>query len=61
MLQKWLREKHEIDIIISKYVYSSKRFFPLVGINGVGKSFKKEYDTYEEALEAGLKEALNLI
>jgi len=67
LLQKWLREKHDIDIIIdregaiqtqrigfSASVYTIKTaiiFGPL----------KTIYDTYEEALEVGLKEGLKLI
>ena len=60
LLQKWLREKHNLDILITKpensywdvYIWGETRelFFP----NECAKS-------YEEALEKGLKNALNLI
>lgn len=68
LLQKWLREEHNIHIqlhydckykywefrnfILSKYIDKehNKVYFECIG-----------YNTYEEALEAGLQEALKLI
>jgi hypothetical protein len=64
LLQKWLREVHEI------YVYSEHDFNPkgngiLYHTNwyrvGGGYSENEEFKTYEEALEVGLQEALKLI
>jgi hypothetical protein len=70
LLQKWLREVHDIEVLISifpkimrekmnkeKYCgyVLNENWNPTVPSNG---TFRK---TYEEALEAGLKEALNLI
>jgi len=69
LLQKWLREEHNIHV--SAFPVFSNRFFPTIR-----KFYKdKEYDTflgspyppkyskntYEEALECGLQEALKLI
>lgn len=65
LLQKWLREKHNVDIII--YVLTkgmdnvwSGYMVALIYYCKIQKSFSK-FKTYEEALEKGLKEALNLI
>jgi hypothetical protein len=58
LLQTWLRKAHKIDIfitegfhIISKYKVYTK---PSWG-------YFEEFDSYEEALEKGLQEALKLI
>jgi hypothetical protein len=62
LLQKWLRDVHQIDISIkvglldsiSKvYIYSIPFNEGLINWN--------KYNTYEEALEAGLYEGLKLI
>lgn len=60
LLQKWLREVHNIVIDISPYILSDSYYYSVhhdVTVD-VGEHV---YDTYEEALEAGLIEALNLI
>jgi len=65
LLQKWFRENHNIDIIsipvrwtgheeIAYWTYAIKSIQP------VGKELYK-FNTYEEALETGLVEALNRI
>ena len=64
LLQKWLREKHNIHISI----FSENNKFVLL-INYYNESgdeveiwlHKGPYNTYEEALEIGLQEALKLI
>lgn len=77
LLQRWLREVHNIEVIVIPvrqrdssewYCYDS-----VLLLRETRKSLKKMfrkmckgdglnlYETYEEALEAGLKEALNLI
>lgn len=59
-LQKWLREVHNIVVTVNLGL-SSEGYYYKVRCNGslfVGEHFN---DTYEEALEAGLIEALNLI
>lgn len=55
LLQKWLREVHNIDVrVANKYRYyhlvKDQQYFD-----------RTTYDTYEQALEAGLLEALKLI
>lgn len=67
LLQKWLREEHNIHIYVETYNNGILDFVPYVGIpkNRI-MSFKtieqdKTYLTYEEALEKGLQEALKLI
>jgi hypothetical protein len=66
LLAKWLREVHGIHI--SSYpVFSNRWFFNIrrIDINGYHdvtiNSDKKPFETYEEALEKGLKQALTLI
>lgn len=65
LLQKWLREKHSthIEILLEEDAPYDKFYY---GVMVVGKYFALSYDdnrfnTYEEALEASLLEALNLI
>lgn len=78
LLQKWLREKHNI-IVIPNYIYIScgaDQYGPLCDklIYDVDEICMKVdgyfitipltstlFDTYEEALEEGLRKALNLI
>lgn len=73
LLQKWLREKHNIHLIIvvnelsnktgsfkyKWYIFRDDRVHEFQGVKPV--SNKKSYKTYEQALEAGLLEALKLI
>lgn len=61
LLQRWLREEHEINIVIFPANNQESWFY---GVNKVmWQSCSREtlYNSYEEALEAGLKEALKLI
>jgi len=59
-LQKWLREVHNIDIIITSnllgYGYLLYNRYPPKNITN-----SNTYQTYEQALEEGLQTALNLI
>ena len=48
LLQKWLRERHKIDIFIGHGYINNMQY-------------DTKYKTYEQALEAGLIEALKLI
>ena len=68
LLQKWLREVHKLHVNIIMYEY----WYPEVEIiNDRAESYphpnyeypngKVDYETYEEALEIGLQEALKLI
>lgn len=62
LLQRWLREKHNIIVSSNHYM------FAVDSENGwyytIGKSIKTNYintrwDSYEQALEEGLQEVLN--
>ena len=62
LLQRWLREVHDIIVLIHQYT-ETKTYFYLIN-----QEYDFEYDnnklnckTYEEALEIGLQEALKLI
>lgn len=65
LLQKWLREKYHLIIIVAyQYEYDSTPYsywiykeFQSLPIN----QWVNDLNTYEEALEVGLQEALKLI
>ena len=61
LLQKWLRDIH--SIIVSVDIGDDRTYFiSLTAIsNSTGDNIWGNYKTYEEALENGLKEALELI
>jgi len=59
LLQKWLREKHNIFIDIQSQV-AKRRLTFAIDIKPAS-IFKDGYSSYEEALKAGLQEALKLI
>lgn len=70
LLQKWLREEHNLNIVIMTSINTNNKFE--VSIEEIVKQFGTdmtdsvyckdvEYDTYENALEVGLFEALKLI
>ena len=64
LLQKWLREVHKIDVYSTWGTYLEKTVWYFYNSKiSIGATFssKKHWNTYEEALEAGLFEALNLI
>jgi len=73
LLQKWLRDVHDINIFMNFKPNIKKWDFIPYSMNINGKEYVKQnneylklhrerrYDTYEEALEEGLKEALNKI
>lgn len=73
LLQKWLRELHGVDIHITRNKPSYREYrveiykvdntpnYIYFQINEENSKFCKWFDDYEEALEAGLVEALNLI
>jgi len=61
-LQKWLREKHNIHILIHYNVFSEK--YRIEYIIHMDRELEEEYPevkTFEQALEKGLFEALKLI
>lgn len=61
LLQKWLREKHNINVLIEfdsisygyRLIYVDERY--------TDKVVFEMWDSYEEALEIGLQEALKLV
>lgn len=61
LLQKWLREKHNIEVNPCHSCNGEYDLWTnngnLLQVNGLYKNYK----TYEEALEQGLQEALKLI
>ena len=62
LLQRWLREEHRVHLTVIHRAYSGLDMideydYLLQGTEVVYRHFK----SYEEALEAGLKEALKLI
>ena len=62
-LQKWLREKYNIDIWCIP-IYKGKKTFHYqlaVESDNILNQTMERYKTYEEALEFGLQEALKLI
>ena len=62
LVQKWLRETKETIVIVDyNMVYPGKWNYKYWSGKCVFVASEKYYDTYEEALEEGLKEALKLI
>jgi len=57
LLQKWLREVHNIHVVI----VGSPTYSPCVMLNGTNYWRQDDELLYEEALEKGLQEALKLI
>ena len=62
LLQKWLREKYNIDIEVRTSVFQDKYYVLLLKDKlPVAKNKKEYYGTYEEALEEALQMGLDLI
>jgi len=63
LLQKWLREDHNIDVVAIPVRFTGYLEIGYYTYMVCGTQPMKNYrfDTYEEALELGLVEALNLI
>jgi hypothetical protein len=57
-VQKWLREKHEIYLAVVSINKQSHRYFYEEDCESIWPIW---YKTYEEALEVGLYESLELI
>lgn len=57
LLQKWLREEHDLFVSVDKYEDKADSYFISTNCIGIYGEFK----TYESALENGLLEALKLI
>lgn len=67
LLQKWLREKHDIFVVVSPHIYNSSVVLMLT-VNQVisAEEFPHNYarvhtGTYEEAFEEGLQVALKFL
>lgn len=60
-LQKWLREEHKINVICSLDSYSKNKYSVTIYVGYEDKGGLRVFNTYEEALEEGLKRALELI
>ena len=58
-LQTWLREKHGVDLWVEKYPTDTKYISQCPILNK--DKVLGYYDTYEEALEKALVEALNFL
>ncbi len=65
LLQKWLREEHKIDCRVASnsltYHFPMNAILEEDGTQMCGPKILIRYNTHEEALEAGLQEALKLI
>lgn len=62
LVQKWLRETKETIVLVDyNMVYSGKWNYEYWSGKCGFVASEKYYDTYEEALEEGLKKALKLI
>ena len=69
LLQKWLREKHDIHLNVEFYPNKTEKQYAIYGdmkLHGSNWTWLDHsndvcHNTYEEALEVGLKEALKLI
>lgn len=65
-LQCWLREKHGIHVcsdtdLTLSWIYTIQSLHPTASYTGNFLQSKHVYSTYEQALEEGLKQALELI
>lgn len=65
ILQRLLRENHNIHLIASyrKYVATSANgyYYSINNFGGMPQHWVGKFDTFEQAMEAGLKAALNLL
>lgn len=62
LLQKWLREKHFVVVsICPTFNNGDMQFYYSEVGNDEGEYCSKDFKTYEDALEQGLKESLKLI
>jgi len=64
MLQKWLRDKHDIHLCIEVWESDGANKYEVTIMSNLFPEDVEDeelFDTYEEALEKGLKEALKLI
>tara|TARA_R110001606_G_scaffold391495_1_gene559642 strand:+ start:65 stop:349 length:285 start_codon:yes stop_codon:yes gene_type:complete len=58
LLQKWLREEHEIHLTVTSISQESWQCHITKIGDSLGKKYFEDFYNYEEALEKGLMEAL---
>ena len=63
LLQKWLREKYDIDVIINTYRNQNQKYYKYFISEKSKDVIKSEeyYNIYEDALEIGLQEVLQTL
>jgi len=63
LLQKWLREKHNLFVFVEIDEYQDEFRSIIIDYRKVftNPKFTKNFTTYEKALEKGLKKALKLL
>ena len=61
LLQKWLREVHNIHITVTSISQESWQYHIQKPKDKLGDNYNEDYENYEEALEDGLQESLKLI
>ena len=64
LLARWLREEHNINILSSHYKFVTKLsdgWYWSIGMSIKTDPICGTYESYEDAMEQGLKEALKLI
>jgi hypothetical protein len=61
LLQKWLRDLYRFDILLGPGVSDAGKYNVEVHYNNIDSLELGSFNTYEEALEKGLQEALKLI
>lgn len=61
LLQKWLREKHGIDIMVTPYYNTVKSYKSTFETEMNMPTNFGYFKTYEQALETALKEGLNTL
>lgn len=61
LLQKWLREVHNIHITVTSISQESWQYHIQKPKDKLGDNYDEDYENYEKALEDGLQEALKLI
>ena len=61
LLQKWLRDVHNIHITVTSISQESWQYHIQKPKDKLGDNYNEDYENYEEALEDGLQESLKLI
>jgi hypothetical protein len=63
LIQKWLRDEHKIDVLIQRPTFADPMWYEwlIITEDGLVTDEEDSYVSYEEALLAGIEEALKLI